>query len=325
MSLQTFKVGDDDANRPLALFLSDRLRLTRQAVERFIHAGQVRVAGNVCLDPRAVLQPGQHVVVNLALTETPRQAPKPAAKGAIAQPVLVYVDAHIMVVNKPPGLTTMRHAHEKAEFGERGQRFLPKTLQDLLPELLSSQGKGRTTHVRAVHRLDKETSGLLVFALTPEAISNLGRQFRGHTTERLYRALVRGRPREGRIESWLVRDRGDGRRGSGPQSPDARRAITHLRLVESLGDYSFVECRLETGRTHQVRIHLGEAGAPLCGDHIYDRLPNGRPLPDESGARRVMLHAATLGFDHPATGERLRWEAPLPKDMAELLKRLRQQ
>ena len=84
-----------------------------------------------------------------------------------------------------------------------------------------------------------------------------------------------------------------------------------------------VECRLETGRTHQVRIHLGEAGTPLCGERVYDRPLNGRPLPDGSGARRVMLHAARLGFDHPATGKRMTWDSEMPPDMAELMERLR--
>src|SRR5205823_9632083 len=90
-----------------------------------------------------------------------------------------------------------------------------------------------------------------------------------------------------------------------------------------LGEYTLVECRLETGRTHQVRIHLGEAGTPLCGERIYDRPVNGRPLPDGSGAPRVALHAASLGFDHPATGKRVRWTSPLPRDLKELLARLR--
>src|SRR5205814_10593240 len=122
-------------------------------------------------------------------------------------------------------------------------------------------GKPRQ-HVRAVHRLDNETSGLVVFALTADAERTLGQQFRAHTTERLYRALVRGRPREGRIESWLVRDRGDGRRGSGAQSEESQRAVTHVRVIKALRDFTPAERRLEAGRTHHVRIHLRAAGAP---------------------------------------------------------------
>src|SRR5207248_2717542 len=141
-----------------------------------------------------------------------------------------------------------------------------------------------------------------------------------HSIERLYLAVVRGRAKAGRIESWLVRDRGDGRRGSGrvgsvSDRSQGQHAVTHVRVVEELGDYTLVECRLETGRTHQVRIHLGEAGTPLCGERVYDRPLHGRPVPDGSGIDRVALHAATLGLVHPTTGQRMRWTAPLPTDI----------
>ena len=218
----------------------------------------------------------------------------------------------------------MRHAEDLAEFGRRAKRYLPTTLADLIPALLAKNRRGRPGPVRAVHRIDNETSGLVVFARTVDAERHLGGQFRAHSTDRLYLALVRGQARDGRLESVLVRDRGDGRRGSatGPQ-PDGQRAVTHVRVVEALGEYSLVECRLETGRTHQVRIHLGEAGTPLCGERIYDRPLHGRPYPDGSGAKRVMLHATTLGFDHPAAGERMRWTSPLPRDMRDLLQELK--
>jgi 23S rRNA pseudouridine1911/1915/1917 synthase len=243
------------------------------------------------------------------------------------EPIIRYVDKHVVVVDKPAGLTTMRHPKEAAEFGPRGQRFLPPTLADLLPDLLARRaGPGKRlerSKVRAVHRLDKDTSGLVVFARTVEAERHLGQQFRAHTIERVYHGLVRGRAKEGKIESWLVRDRGDGRRGSSPISGQGQRAVTHVRVLEELGEYTLVECRLETGRTHQVRIHLGEAGTPLCGERIYDRPLHGKPLPDGSGMKRVALHAALLGFKHPATGERMCWQSHLPKDMADLIKRLR--
>lgn len=242
----------------------------------------------------------------------------------------MYVDEQIVVVNKPPDLTTMRHPGEAAEFGPRARRFLPPTLQDLLPQILERRGLGGRP--RAVHRLDKETSGLVVFARSPEAEGSLGKQLRAHSMDREYWAVVRGAAREATIESWLVRDRGDGRRGSWrpPETAsearpprDAQRAVTHVRVVERLGDFTLVACRLETGRTHQIRIHLGEAGTPLCGERIYDRPLHGRPLPDSSRADRIALHAATLGLTHPATGRRLKWESPLPADLRRLIDHLR--
>lgn len=247
--------------------------------------------------------------------------PKRKAHGP--QPIIRYADKHIVVVDKPAGLTTMRHAEEVAEFGPRGKRFLPPTLADLLPNLLAQRRPNERTKVRAVHRLDKDTSGLVVFARTVEAERHLGRQFRAHSIERVYRGLVRGQAKEERIESWLVRDRGDRRRGSSATPGQGQRAITYVRILEELGDYTLVECRLETGRTHQVRIHLGEAGTPLCGERIYDRPLHGKPLPDGSGMKRIALHAALLGFEHPATGEKMRWTSALPPDMAKLIERLR--
>ncbi|MBM4068664.1 MAG: RluA family pseudouridine synthase [Planctomycetes bacterium] len=238
---------------------------------------------------------------------------------------IVYRDDDIVVVDKPAGLTTVRHRHEAAEFGKRAQRFLPATLVDVLPALLKSKraGKGAPQiRVRAVHRLDKETSGLLVLALTAAAESQLGRQFRGTAVERRYLALVRGKGKTERIASHLVEDRGDGRRGSST-SGGGKYAVTEVRLVEDLGDNSLVECRLETGRTHQVRIHLGETGTPLCGERIYDRPVHGKPLPDPSGFHRPALHASHLAISHPRTGKRLSWTMGLPDDMARLLKQFR--
>jgi 23S rRNA pseudouridine1911/1915/1917 synthase len=223
-------------------------------------------------------------------------------------------------VNKPAGLTTVRHASEAEELGRRAQKFLPPTLIDLLPGILPI--KERTGRFRAVHRLDKETSGLVVVARTPAAETNLGLQFRAHSIERAYLALVRGRAKAERIETDLVRDRGDGRRGSGP-SEEGQKAVTTIEVVEKLGDFTLVSCRLETGRTHQVRIHLGEHGTPLCGERVYDRAIHGKPLPDASGARRPLLHATFLAFDHPTTGQRVSWHAKLPKDMDEVLRKLR--
>jgi 23S rRNA pseudouridine1911/1915/1917 synthase len=243
-------------------------------------------------------------------------------KSKPGQPHIRYVDQHVVVVDKPAGLTTMRHGYEAAQFGKRSLKYLPATLADLLPPLLANMG--RPGRVRAVHRIDKETSGLVVFARTVEGERHLMRQFREHSVERRYLALVRGSAKSGRIESYLVADRGDGRRGSTTKPGTGQLAVTHVRVVEELGDFTLVECRLETGRTHQVRIHLGEQGTPLCGDRVYDRPLHGKPVNrDTSGISRPALHAARLGFTQPATGKRMSWSSPLPADMAKLVARLR--
>jgi 23S rRNA pseudouridine1911/1915/1917 synthase len=215
----------------------------------------------------------------------------------------------------------MRYKEEAAEFGARAKRFLPKTLAELLPALLGAPARS----VIAVHRIDRDTSGLVVFACTQSAAEKLTKQFRKHTVDRRYLALTRGVPTVERIESVLVRDRGDGRRGStrDPVAEDGKRASTHVSVLEELGKFALVECRLETGRTHQVRIHLGEAGTPLCGERVYDRSIHGKPPPDVSGAQRPMLHAVRLGFTHPETGEAMSWEVHPPEDFQRVLDELR--
>jgi 23S rRNA pseudouridine1911/1915/1917 synthase len=316
MTTQAFKISRAEAGQTVTAVLRSHLGLSWSQVRRLIAERQVWLAGAPCLDPTRRVRSGQLLEVRPPSPASSQRLPPP--------PRLRFTDAHVVVVEKPPGLTTMRHPQEAAEFGRRARRFLPATLADLLPPLLASGRPGRLPLVRAVHRLDKDTSGLVVFARTPEAERHLGLQFRLHTVERRYLAVVRGRATDRRIESFLVPDRGDGRRGSTAEPKKGKRAVTHVRVVETLGDFTLVECRLETGRTHQVRIHLGENGTPLCGERIYDRPLHGRPLiPDTSGFPRPALHAASLGFEHPATGKPMAWQSPLPKDMAELVKRLR--
>jgi 23S rRNA pseudouridine1911/1915/1917 synthase len=328
MLLHSFIVARGEAKQTVAAYLRAKLGLSWSKTKQLVEKKQVRVAGQPTADPAHRLKAGNRVEVHgqspVADRSSATSAKKKAVRSAPAyagpMPSIVYEDGEIVVINKPAGLTTMRHAEEVAEFGTRGKKFLPVTLADLLPALLGQPGKP----LRAVHRIDRETSGIVVFARTAKAERVLGKQFREHTTERRYLALVRGRPASGRIESILVRDRGDGRRGSATDDSAGQRAITHVKIVEELGDFSHVECRLETGRTHQVRIHLGEAGAPLCGETVYDRPINGKPSPDSSGAQRPTLHAAKLGLRHPETEEKMSWSCPLPDDMAELLTQLRE-
>lgn len=322
MTVRFFIVGRAEAGRPVGACLCARLSLSRSAVRRMLTAQQVRVNGKPCVDPNWRLQRGQRVQVRMPDAPAKRDKPRPNRLPSGPRPTIRYADKHLVVVDKPAGLTTMRHAEETAEFGARAKRFLPPTLADVLPDLLARRSHEKTS-IRAVHRLDKETSGLVVFARNVEAERHLGKQFRAHTIERRYVAVVRGRAKNARIESRLVRDRGDGRRGGSPTPGEGQRAVTHVRVLEELGDYTLVECRLETGRTHQVRVHLGEAGTPLCGERLYDRPLHGKPLPDDSGMKRVALHGALLGFEHPTTGEAMRWTSTLPRDIADLVKRLR--
>jgi 23S rRNA pseudouridine1911/1915/1917 synthase len=328
--MTTIVIGKADAGRTVAALLQARLRLSWPEVRRLLHSRRVRLGGGTCPDPNRRVRPGQRLEV---LTQPPakrarrsedlsgRSRPaKSSQSRSHAEFKIVFTDAHIIVVDKPAGLTTVRHAHEAEEFGERGRRFLPPTLVDLLPAALTKQPGER---IRAVHRLDRDTSGLVVLARTAQAERQLGKQFRSHSIERKYLALVRGRAQPGRIESNLVKDRGDGRRGSSRQPDQGQHAVTHVRLVDDVGDFSLVECRLETGRTHQVRIHLGEQGTPLCGERIYDRPLDGQPLPDASGATRPALHAAFLAMEHPVTGKHMQWHSPLPRDMETLLQKLR--
>jgi 23S rRNA pseudouridine1911/1915/1917 synthase len=338
----SFIVEHRESGKTLAAVLKLRFGLSWSQAKRLVEGRHVRIGPHVESDVARRLKPGKRVIVADGCIEkkgeakpsgpppaTPKPASKPKAKPKTPNTrheppntniELVYSDDSIVVANKPAGLTTMRHKEEAAEFG-RGKRFLPSTLADQLPRLLGEPGRP----VIAVHRIDRDTSGLVVFALTAAAAESLTKQFRKHTVDRRYLALTRGTPVLNRIESVLVPDRGDGRRGSTRKTdpPDGKRAVTHVKVIEELGRFAVVECRLETGRTHQVRIHLGESGAPLCGERIYDRPINGRPAPDGSGAERPLLHAARLGLVHPATGETMTWDVKPPADFAKVWTSLR--
>jgi 23S rRNA pseudouridine1911/1915/1917 synthase len=323
-----FAIGRDEHNATLAAVVRGRLSLSWAKAKELVISRRVKLAGQTCADPAKRVKTGQRIdIVELKSASPLRKKPsqtranaRPLERvGFVSNIIIRYFDEHILVVDKPPGLTTMRHADEAAEFGKRGKKFLPKTLADFLPALV-----GDGLPIIPVHRIDKDTSGLVVFARNPDAEKHLGDQFRSHTVERRYLAVVLGAPSKNRVESWLVEDRGDGRRGSGAKE-QGQRAVTHVKTVERLGPLTLVECRLETGRTHQVRIHLGEIGCPLAGERLYDRPIHGSPLPDPSGAKRFALHAAVIGIKHPATGRVMHWESPLPDDIQQIIDRSRRQ
>ncbi len=330
MRLHFFIVEKHEASQTVAAYLRTKLGLPWSKAKQLLERRQVRVAGQPTTDPALRLKAGNRVEVHGFSSGSGEKTARPAAlKHATPKrempkwhgptPKIIYSDDAIVVVDKPAGLTTMRHPEERAEFGERGKHYLPVTLADLLPGLLGSPDR----RMLPVHRIDRDTTGLVVFARTRAAERSLNQQFREHSIDRRYFAVVRGRPSLSRMESHLVRDRGDGRRGTSLETGSGQRAVTHVRVIEVLGAFALVECRLETGRTHQVRIHLGEQGTPLCGETVYDRPIAGSPVPDGSNAGRPMLHAAHLGIEHPETHEWMEWDCPPAEDMQELLQCLR--
>jgi len=285
-------------------------------VREFISHRQVQLNGELCLDPARRVKEGDIV----ALLPRPAPVPKPQREELCIR----HLDEHVVVVEKPAGMNTVRHPAER-DWTEQRKAMSP-TLEDRLQLAIAARlhRSARTLpRLRIVQRLDKETSGLVVFARTPLAERALGRQFHAHTVIRRYLALVSGFLPAQTIKSILVRDRGDGRRGSSTSPGTGKEAITHIEVVERLNGFMLLSCRLETGRTHQIRIHLAEAGHPVCGEKVYNRDVGGRVLPDHSDSPRLFLHAAELGFQHPATTELMRWEMPLPSELDEVLARLR--
>lgn len=312
--MAAFIIARAESGVNVAEVLRRRLGLSRSKVGKLMQQRRIFLNGKPCLRAEGRVKHGQRIEVREPITKEKKQA----AGG----PVIRYVDGQVVIVEKPAGLTTMRHAEEVSEFVCAPSGFC------LPPWLICSLACLPRLHRAIVCRFEQFTGSIRKLRgssfsrapLLPKA--TLAGSF-AHSTERCYQAIVRGRAKAGRIESCLVRDRGDGRRGSSTQPGQGQRAVTHVHILEELGDYTLVECRLETGRTHQLRIHLGESGTPICGERVYDRPVHGKPIPDKSGATRLALHAASLGFDHPETGKRMTWHSPLPRDLQDLLARLR--
>lgn len=315
-------VGPEDGGRTLEALIRKLLPgHSWEQARKVVAARRVRLgkppAVDLCLDPARRVHEGEMVQVDY-------KPAKPVARpGGL---VIRHLDSQVVVVEKPSGLNTVRHPSERQ--WKESRRELVPCLDEMVARQIARMGPGREgtdarARLRIVHRIDKETSGLVVFARTADAERALGAQFRAHTVKRRYLSIVSGHPGSGMVRSWLVRDRGDGRRGSGNIEGVGREAITHVTVVEKLKGFSLVECRLETGRTHQIRIHLSELGHPVCGDPVYHLRADGRTTPDDSGAPRLALHATELGFVHPRTEEEMTWEMPLPPDLDALMAALR--
>jgi 23S rRNA pseudouridine1911/1915/1917 synthase len=289
----------DQPGQTIAAFVKAKTGAAWSVAKRHVTTGKVFVDGErvTVIDHR--LAPGQRVELRMA-------APRP--RDPEREGVLVYDDAHVVVIDKPAGISSV--PYEDRETG---------TAMDLIRGAWRRMGKPATSvPLHVVHRIDRATSGLLAFAKTKRAELGLAAQLRAHTMERMYICVAHGVVKPGRIESNLVSDRGDRLRGSTSHAGQGKRAITHVGVREALRGATLCEVRLETGKTHQIRIHLAESGHPLVGETVYIR-DYGQPLIDSP---RLMLHAATLGFEHPVTRERVALSSPLPADFTSVLDRL---
>lgn len=269
--------------------------------------GRVTVDGERCTDPAARVPAGAAVVVD-------QYAPKLRA-GPLPDGAIVHHDRDIVVVDKPAGMLSVEDEPGNVD-----------TLLHHTRTVLRRMKAGHDAPLIVVHRLDRDTSGLMVFARTASAQRALAPQFNDHTVERVYVAIVHGAITARRIETQLILDRGDGLRGSfglfrrprGDAPGDARLAITEVRPIEALRGATLVECRLETGRQHQIRIHVAELGHPIVGEHVYIRDYKGPKIE----AARTMLHAKVLGFLHPASGQPVSFERDAPEDFQRMLRSL---
>ena len=291
--------------------------LSRMRIKALIEAGQVRIgsADNMATVTEASyrVKPGEVIV--LQVPPAVEAAPKPQAMDL----EIVYEDEHLIVINKPAGLVVHPAPGNP-------DRTLVNALLAHCGDSLSGVGGVRRPGI--VHRLDKDTSGLLVAAKHDAAHAGLSDLFARHDIQRLYRALVWGRPRQnkGRIEGNIGRDPNNRKKMAVVQR-GGKAAVTHYVQIERYGEAaSLVDCRLETGRTHQIRVHMASLGHPVLGDPQYSRARRGRvsDLPDNlrhaiDEFKRQALHAVELGFRHPMDGRDLNFQSQLPNDMQALV------
>jgi len=281
--------------------------LSRERIKALIGEGRVLVAGRTATQGSAKVAAGTAFTVHV---------PEAAPAEAVAQDiplVIAYEDEHLVVVDKPAGLVV----HPAA--GNPDGTLVNALLHHCAGQL---SGIGGVARPGIVHRIDKDTSGLLVVAKSDQAHEGLARQFADHSLERAYLAVCAGAPvpAAGTVRGALGRSEANRKKMAIVPEGRGKHAVTHYRTLAPLDRATLVECRLETGRTHQVRVHMSSIGHPLLGDPLYGRPAKAiRPILDELRFARQALHAAVLGFIHPVTGERVRFSSELPPDMRELL------
>jgi len=300
----------------LDVFLSQEMGgESRVAVQRLIETGNVLVDGKT-VRPSLKLKGGEQINVEIP-------PPLPAEPMAEAIPLdVLYEDSDLIVINKPAGMVVHPGAGNTSG----------TLVNALLAHCQDLAGIGGELRPGIVHRLDKGTSGVLVAAKHDRAHQALSEQFSVHSVKRIYQALVFGSPQEetGKIEGIIGRHPTERLRLSG-KAKNGKHAVTRWKVKERYGRVSLVELRLETGRTHQIRVHLTEAGFPLLGDPLYPDGGRCNNIPDTqlrgmiNHLRRQALHARCLGFIHPTSGQYMEFTVEPPEDMQELLRYLRKE
>ena len=285
--------------------------LSRERVKALLGEGRIMLGGSAAGQASLKLAAGTAFRISV-----PAAVPAEAAAQDIPL-VIAYEDEHLIVINKPAGLVV----HPAA--GNHDGTLVNALLHHCRGQL---SGIGGVARPGIVHRIDKDTSGLLVVAKSDVAHEGLARQFADHSIERAYLAVTSGNPMPpaGTIRGNIARSNANRKKMALVDDGRGKHAVTHYRTLEVLPGAALVECRLETGRTHQLRVHLSSIGHALLGDPVYGRTPAKlRPLLASLGFQRQALHAAELGFIHPVTGERLLFVNELPADMQHLLVELR--
>ncbi|MDG2004776.1 MAG: RluA family pseudouridine synthase [Novosphingobium sp.] len=291
--------------------LADATELSRERVKALLADGQIALDGQVISQPS--LKPAQGARFRISV-------PKPAPAEAEPQDIplsITHEDEHLLVVDKPAGLVV----HPAA--GNRDGTLVNALLHHCRGQL---SGIGGVARPGIVHRIDKDTSGLLVVAKSDAAHEGLARQFAAHSIERAYLALVAGLPvpPSGTVTGAIARSNSNRKKMAIVEDGRGKHAVTHYRTLERFDHAALVECRLETGRTHQVRVHMSSIGNPLLGDPSYGRTPKSlKPVLAQENFSRQALHAARLGFIHPVTGDALQFSSELPGDMQALIGRLK--
>ncbi len=318
MSVQTFITTPATEGAVLASLRKHVGNLPWSLAKKHLANRLISVNGILCVDE------GRRVVAGDVIeVRQPNQPLPPPPRDEDVR--ILFLDQHIVVADKPSGMLSLRHP------GDVNWKQRKKDVQPSLEEcLLRLIARRREIHIRnassellAVHRIDRETSGILVFARNALAQNGLIEQFAAHSSVRRYLCIIPGFLQAQKIESWQIRDRGDGLRGGTASSAVGKQMVTHISPVRRMGKFTELECRLETGRTNQIRIQLTELGHPLCGDVKYRGSFGKTPIPDLSAAPRLALHAAELGFLHPITGEAHEYKSGWPKDMLSLHRKLK--